>query len=813
MKRARDPRNPLAWRALLICLLLSFGATLVGHGVGSGAGALAAWAAASSWTAAWLVAARFRWLTVRRRRIWFVLLVLAWAAVGIGGLGAVLPATLAGAVFMLRRQAGCGLLIGRQRLVAFLLGSPVLILSFVLGLARPDGAAGDIVVFARTGVQAFWLSAILTMLFGMRLHFMRLRPKLFVAGVLVGVVPLILLASFGAVLLYGSLGGSRANRARDAFEVWARSFGEGRVPEVFTTAPQSWDEQEPHAGLAWGGDLVAAVRKARRELAQGAEVPRGDDAIVVYEENGGGQVRLTGSDDEEPWLPMLVAAADTTAWLRRDGALWLVRLRDPAPNQARVDALALEPAVMERLAKLLRVDVLIPPQGADRDSLAAAAAPALVGRFNPAGDDAAAGFWARSRFFGAALVPAPRLEGRFIEESQILVALKTSFADLAREFFSRENVANIGIMVILGTIAVLLMLTGLVALMFSLRITGGITGAVGALLVGTRRIAAGDLDTRIEIPNEDEFGDLAQSFNEMAAAVKQGREDALARERLSQEMETARRIQQRLLPHEQPLLPGWDITGVSIPSLQVGGDYFDFVTPRPGCLGIAIGDVSGKGVPAALLMSNLQACLKGQVLHPAPVGETVTRINDLLAESTDPHMFATFFYGELDGRNGRFTCTNAGHDPALVVRRDGTVERITSGGLLLGMFAGVDYEQVEVTLDPGDVLVLFTDGITEAGAPLVRPGEEPPSPDDDAGDADEGARDRSEAGVDATEDATDAAMFGDERLAAVVLRARERSAVGIREAVLAAVHDHLAGRPQGDDITLVVVKRGEAIGA
>jgi len=300
-------------------------------------------------------------------------------------------------------------------------------------------------------------------------------------------------------------------------------------------------------------------------------------------------------------------------------------------------------------------------------------------------------------------------------------------------------------------------------------------------------LALGDLETRIEIPNEDEFGDLADSFNEMAVAVKQGREDALARERLMQEMDTAREIQQRLLPHEQPLLRGWEVTGVSIPSLQVGGDYFDFTSPDQNSLGIAIGDVSGKGVPAALLMSNLQACLKGQVLHPSPVADTVTRMNDLLSESTDPHMFATFFYGELDGRTGHINCVNAGHDPALVVRRDGEVEWVSSGGLILGMFGDQEYEQVEIDLGPGDVMVLYTDGITEAGAPLVLPGQEPPEMTDDADDD----------------------HFGEERLAEVVVAARERSAVGIREAVLAAVKEHLAGEPQGDDITLVVLKRGE----
>ena len=391
--------------------------------------------------------------------------------------------------------------------------------------------------------------------------------------------------------------------------------------------------------------------------------------------------------------------------------------------------------------------------------------------------------------FGAALVQAPRLVGRRLHaDEQVFVGLRTSLDDLAHEFASRDNPFTTGVMVGLGVVALLLMFTGVVALIFSSRITGGITGAVRELHRGTRRLAAGDLDTMIRLDNEDEFGDLATSFNEMTTAVKQGREDALARERLQQEMETARRIQERLLPHDQPLLAGWDVTGVSIPSLQVGGDYFDFVAPGPERLGVAIGDVSGKGVPAALLMSNLQACLKGQLLHPSPVSDTVARVNDLLAESTDSNMFATFLYGELETTTGRFTCTSAGHDPALVVRRDGAVEWLGSGGLILGMLAGQHYEQVAVDLAEGDVLVLYTDGITEAGAPT--PAE--------LAELDDG------------EELEDR-QFGEQRLAEVVAAVRERPALGIREAVLQAVQDHLRDRPQGDDVTLVVIRRGEPL--
>jgi len=318
------------------------------------------------------------------------------------------------------------------------------------------------------------------------------------------------------------------------------------------------------------------------------------------------------------------------------------------------------------------------------------------------------------------------------------------------------------------------------ALFFGVRITNGITAAVGDLHKGAHQLAAGDFDTHIDIPNEDELGDLALAFNDMTAAIRRGRDEAVARERLEREMATARDIQQRLLPHETPVLAGFEVTGVSVPSLQVGGDYFDFLDQGDQRLGVAVGDVSGKGMPAALLMANLQASLQGQVIHPSTVAEVVGRVNDLLVRSTDPHMFATFFYGVLDRRTASFTCTNAGHNPPLLLRADGGVEHLESGGLLLGMLPEIGYRQQTAILDPGDVLLLYTDGITEAMGPAADIEDDDIDPE---------------------------AMFGDERLLEVARANAHRPAVEQREAILRAVNDFTAGVPQSDDITLVILRR------
>jgi sigma-B regulation protein RsbU (phosphoserine phosphatase) len=335
---------------------------------------------------------------------------------------------------------------------------------------------------------------------------------------------------------------------------------------------------------------------------------------------------------------------------------------------------------------------------------------------------------------------------------------------------------NLVVVAVLGFALVLFLVVEVFAVFFGVRISEGIVSAIHALHRGTQAVAAGDLDTEITIPNEDEIGDLAGSFNEMIRAVRQGRDDALARERLTRELETARAIQERLLPDASPALAGFEVTGASIPSREVGGDYFDFIVRDDGRIGLAIADVSGKGMPAALLMANLQASLHGQVIHPSSVAEVVARVNDLLVASTDPHMFATFFYGVLDPANATLTCTNAGHNPPLVLRADGEFTELHAGGLILGMLPGQSYRQEDVTLAPGELAVLFTDGITEA----VGPSQEEDDPE---------------------------AMFGEEALREVIRRHAHLPAVGIKEAILAAVAEHTAGVEQSDDITLIVIRR------
>jgi len=193
--------------------------------------------------------------------------------------------------------------------------------------------------------------------------------------------------------------------------------------------------------------------------------------------------------------------------------------------------------------------------------------------------------------------------------------------------------------------------------------------------------------------------------------------EELEKQRLEEELNLAQKIQQELLPKDIPVLNGFDIAAVNIPSRQVGGDYFDIIPLSESRLGLAVADVSGKGAGAALLMANLQAFLRALVPEGKPIKDLVFRLNNLVYHNTGLDRYITFFYGELDTRNRTFTFCNAGHNPPYWVDSKSAIVELSTGGIVLGMMPDMAYQTETVTLSPGDRIVLYTDGITEAQDP------------------------------------------------------------------------------------------------
>jgi len=236
-----------------------------------------------------------------------------------------------------------------------------------------------------------------------------------------------------------------------------------------------------------------------------------------------------------------------------------------------------------------------------------------------------------------------------------------------------------------------------------------------------------------------------------------------------QELAVARRIQQDLLPKSVLATHGLEVVGANKPCFEVGGDYFDYFTLGDGRIALAIADVAGKGVGAALLMSNVQAIVRAECARGTAVPQVPAQANRQLMESLAGNSkFVTFFYGALDPVAKRLHYSNAGHNPPLVVRADGTIEELVVGGLILGVFPLAEYDEGSVDLLPGDLVVLFTDGVTEAES---RHG-----------------------------------LYSDERLQELLQRERGRSAKDIAHLILADVDVFSHGRHQTDDVTVVVVK-------
>ena len=246
--------------------------------------------------------------------------------------------------------------------------------------------------------------------------------------------------------------------------------------------------------------------------------------------------------------------------------------------------------------------------------------------------------------------------------------------------------------------------------------------------------------------------------------------EMLEKARIEQQLRIARQVQGALLPAADPVVAGYDIAGTNVPTWEIGGDYFDYLPQPDGRLGIAVADVSGKGVPAALIMATFRAALRAQRVRGMPLDGIAERLNRILLDSMDASRFVTAFYGLLDPASGALAFANCGHNPPLLLRAAGGCEALPSGGPALGMWHAAQFAPGSAVLAPGDVLVLYTDGVVEV---TNASGE----------------------------------MFGVDRLEQVIRRAGGCLARGLVAAVVDATHDFAGRAGYDDDFTLVVVMR------
>ncbi len=247
-------------------------------------------------------------------------------------------------------------------------------------------------------------------------------------------------------------------------------------------------------------------------------------------------------------------------------------------------------------------------------------------------------------------------------------------------------------------------------------------------------------------------------------------ESEKAFQRMQEELRVAAQIQQNLLPQSPPEIADYEIAGTTLPAQTVGGDYFDYFPVGNGRFGLALGDVSGKGLPASLLMANVQATLRGQALWVKGAAECIERANRQLYLSTSSDRFVTLFFAFLDVNEHTVTYCNAGQESPILMDADGSCRRLTTGGPLLGVTEKIRYEEATVSLKPGDLLLVFSDGFSEAMNP-------------------------------------EGELFGDQRILSVVQAHRETKVPAIITALLRSAAAHSGAAPQSDDRTVLAIRR------
>lgn len=302
--------------------------------------------------------------------------------------------------------------------------------------------------------------------------------------------------------------------------------------------------------------------------------------------------------------------------------------------------------------------------------------------------------------------------------------VKSRPSAVLRSFFSGTELARGVLFDILMAVAILFLLVELVAIWIGVRLSRRITRSVNQLYEGTRRVIHGDFHNRIPERDHDQLGELGQSFNRMTENLERLLAVEKEKERLQTEIEIAREVQGQLYPKAAPPTCGLKLTVRCDPARMVSGDYYDYQDIGSGQLAFAIGDVAGKGISAALLMATLQAALRAQITNYQPAGSErnrtsalnaatlVSALNKQIFAHTPPEKYATFFFGLFDEPSRTLTYTNAGHLSPLLFRKD-KVLPLDSNGTVVGAFPFAKYDESRLSITAGDLLVCYTDGITE----------------------------------------------------------------------------------------------------
>ena len=397
------------------------------------------------------------------------------------------------------------------------------------------------------------------------------------------------------------------------------------------------------------------------------------------------------------------------------------------------------------------------------------------------------------------LAPLPVLDwktGKREPTGSVVVQVRTRpsvlyghlFAALG-EFVQMVQYTLLAILIFFGVIE-------LIALVIGMRMTRTVTGAVAHLYDATKHVDRGDFSHRIPVKSTDQLAQLSLSFNSMTESIEKLIQEQKEKQRLEGELAIAQEVQAQLFPRQVTELESLEVHGFCRPARTVSGDYYDFLTASSHKLILAVGDISGKGISAALLMATIHSAVRAysieslpQMREPVAVGAVagagrimaawpegievspgalLSLLNHQLYESTPPEKYATLFLGIYDGRSHRLTYSNGGHLPPILIAKDGAVRRLETGGTVVGLFDHMMYDEGAVEMHPGEIFLAYSDGVTE--------------PENDFGE------------------------FGEDRLIDLVSANRRLPLVQISQTVTSAVDDWIGDSEQPDDITLVLAR-------
>lgn len=394
--------------------------------------------------------------------------------------------------------------------------------------------------------------------------------------------------------------------------------------------------------------------------------------------------------------------------------------------------------------------------------------------------------------------PLKAVDWRNGETQQVggFLQVTTRPAVLYAHLFAAFGEFLVGVVYILLGVGIFFAVIELVALIIGTRMTRTVTAAVAHLHDATRHVDRGDFSHRIPVRSQDQLSDLAISFNSMTASIEKLILEQKEKQRLENELSIAQEVQEQLFPRQVSELESLEVHGFCRPARTVSGDYYDFLTASSHKLILAVGDISGKGISAALLMATIHSAVRAysleslpQMREPVAVGAVAGSgrmmatwpegievspgallglLNHQLYESTPPEKYATLFLGIYDGRTHQLMYSNGGHLPPILIGKDGAIRRLEVGGTVVGLFDDMTYQEASVQMHPGEIFVAYSDGVTE--------------PENEFGE------------------------FGEERLIEIVRDNRDLPLPQISQIVTTAVDTWIGDKEQPDDVTLVLAR-------